>query len=182
MRHNQWIQALGLIAAAGATVAWGQRGGGAGMAGGRGMGTGSTPTAASSHGNMGSKSDSSSAGMAASKTNPRSTAAGGSIADRITVNSGLDSKVQTLLPAGVALKDATAGFKNMGQFIAALHVSRNLNIPFDQLRKEIVDGKSLGRAIKDLRPSTSKSEIKSQVKSAEAQAGVDLKVSEKKKS
>jgi hypothetical protein len=54
-----------------------------------------------------------------------------------------------------------------------------LNIPFSQLQKEIVDGKSLGRAIKDLRPSTSKSEIKSQVKSADAQARVDLKVSEK---
>ena len=178
MRHNQWIRVLGFLAAAGLTAVWGQRGGGAGMAGGRGMGAGSAPPAASSHGNVGSKPDSSSAGIAASKANPRSTAAGGSIGDRITANSGLDSKVQALLPSGVALKDATAGFKNMGQFLASLHVSHNLNIPFDRLQKEIVEGKSLGRAIEDLSPSTSKNEIKSQVKSAEAQAKEDMKASE----
>src|SRR4051794_18123510 len=44
------------------------------------------------------------------------------------------SKLQRLLPPGTDLKTAEAGFKNEGQFIAALHVSKNLGIPFDQLK------------------------------------------------
>jgi hypothetical protein len=32
---------------------------------------------------------------------------------------------------------AESGFKNHGQFIAALHVSKNLNIPFDQLKAKM---------------------------------------------
>src|SRR5215471_4946950 len=42
-------------------------------------------------------------------------------------------RVQDLLPKGTSLATAESGFKNEGQFIAAMHVSQNLNIPFDQL-------------------------------------------------
>ena len=34
----------------------------------------------------------------------------------------------------MTLDQASKGFKNQGQFIAALHVSRNLNIPFADLK------------------------------------------------
>jgi hypothetical protein len=34
----------------------------------------------------------------------------------------------------MTLDRASAGFKNQGQFIAALHVSQNLNIPFSDLK------------------------------------------------
>src|SRR5439155_26462097 len=37
----------------------------------------------------------------------------------------------------LTLQAASAGFKNQGQFIAALHVSHNLNIPFDQLKAKL---------------------------------------------
>ena len=44
------------------------------------------------------------------------------------------ARMVSLLPQGMDLKTAESGFKNRGQFIAALHVSENLNIPFDQLK------------------------------------------------
>ena len=34
----------------------------------------------------------------------------------------------------MTLESASAGFKNQGQFLAALHVSQNLNIPFADLK------------------------------------------------
>ena len=39
-----------------------------------------------------------------------------------------------MLPTGMTLDQASLGFKNQGQFIAALHVSRNLGIPFADLK------------------------------------------------
>lgn len=67
-------------------------------------------------------------------------------------NPQLASRLQALLP-GVDLQDASKGFANLGQFVAAVHVSDNLDIPFDQLKAKIVDEKmSLGAAIRALRP------------------------------
>ena len=45
---------------------------------------------------------------------------------RIERNPGLKSKIESLLPPNTDLKTALSGFKNDGQFIAALHVSKNL--------------------------------------------------------
>lgn len=56
------------------------------------------------------------------------------IAQKISSNQGLSSKMATLLPPGMTLNDASLGFKNQGQFIAALHVSQNLGIPFADLK------------------------------------------------
>jgi len=39
-----------------------------------------------------------------------------------------------MLPKGMTLNEASKGFKNQGQFIAALHVSQNLGIPFADLK------------------------------------------------
>src|SRR2546427_11439872 len=68
------------------------------------------------------------------------------IAQKIASKPQHAAKVQTLVPAGMTLEDAAAGFKNQGQFIAALHVSRNHDIPFDQLKAMMTgpDQKSLG--------------------------------------
>jgi hypothetical protein len=56
------------------------------------------------------------------------------IAQKISSNHGLQPKVNGLLPTGMTLNQASLGFKNQGQFIAALHVSRNLGIPFADLK------------------------------------------------
>src|SRR5260370_19284673 len=58
-------------------------------------------------------------------------------------NSKLDGKLTSrlqskgLLPAGSDLKTACFGFKNLGQCIAAIHVSHNLKIPFACLQADM---------------------------------------------
>ena len=70
-------------------------------------------------------------------------------------NTNLASKLQSRLPAGTDLMAASAGFRNLGQFVAAVNVSNNLGIPFSELKTRMVtDGMSLGQAIQDARPST----------------------------
>ena len=89
---------------------------------------------------------------------------------------------------------AESGFKNPGQFIAALHVSKNLNIPFDQLKAKMIGvtvqangqtttstPESLGKAIHELRPDMTEDQAKDAAKIAEKQASdteKDTKVSD----
>jgi hypothetical protein len=69
------------------------------------------------------------------------------------------------------LQTAASGFKSQGQFIAALHVSHNLNIPFDQLKTDMMTKHdSLGAAIRNMRPDLDSKKVTSNVKLAERQA------------
>jgi hypothetical protein len=56
------------------------------------------------------------------------------IADKIAKNPNLAAKLQAKLPAGTTLAQASTGFKNQGQFIAAVNVSNNLGIDFTKLQ------------------------------------------------
>src|SRR5262249_62322586 len=95
------------------------------------------------------------------------------VPQRIAANPALVARLQPLLPRGMTLVSAAAGFRNQGQFIAALHASRNLNIPFAQLKAEMTgpDHDSLGQAIHELRPDA---HVKTAVRTAERQAKGDL--------
>ena len=95
---------------------------------------------------------------------------------RMSENPNLASRVQSLLPPGISLQAAAAGFKDEGQFIAALHVSRNLHIPFNELKADLTQTKygTLGRALHDLRPELHSKVIEGQVKKAERQTRADL--------
>jgi len=108
---------------------------------------------------------------------------------RIERNPGLKSKIESLLPPNTDYKTALSGFKNDGQFIAALHVSKNLGIPFDQLKATMLgkttttgstptDSKpmSLGEAIHTLQPSLSEKDAHTAAEKAENQAKVDIKI------
>ena len=98
------------------------------------------------------------------------------VGDRLAHNRALSSKLQALLPTGTSLQDASAGFKNLGQFAAAVHVSHNLNIPFEQLKAKMT-GKpsmSLGKAIHEFTPSV---KAKEEVKKADKEAAQDIKES-----
>src|SRR6516165_6731419 len=57
-----------------------------------------------------------------------------SISEKLSDNTKLADKLKGLLPSGTNLETAAKGFKNLGQFVAAVHASHNLDIPFDQLR------------------------------------------------
>lgn len=80
---------------------------------------------------------------------------GGAIAARIARNPQLEARLKAMLPSGMTLEQAAEGFRNQGQFVAALEASKNHNIPFDQLKREMTgdNALSLGQAIQKLRPS-----------------------------
>jgi hypothetical protein len=105
--------------------------------------------------------------------------------DRIEQNDKLKAKLITLL-GSPDLKTAADGFKNEGQFIAALHVSKNLNISFDQLKAKMlgtaatsttaaVAPESLGKAIHDLKPTLPETDVKKEADKAADQAKEDEK-------
>lgn len=100
-------------------------------------------------------------------------------ATRLADNTNLSARLQALLPPNTNLTDAAMGFKNQGQFIAALHVAHNLNIPFDQLKTEMTgpDHDSLGKAIHDLRPDLTPKTASNNVKLAQNQAKTDVEES-----
>lgn len=96
-----------------------------------------------------------------------------SVSTRLASNTKLASKLQSLLPAGTDLQTAAAGFKNLGQFVAAVHVSHNLGIPFDQLKAKMTGtgAESLGKAIHELKPDAN---AKAEAKTAESEANQDM--------
>lgn len=68
-------------------------------------------------------------------------------------NPKLVARLQGMLPAGMTVEQAALGFRNQGQFIAAVQVSNNLGIPFADLKTSMVtDGLSLGRSIQQWKP------------------------------
>jgi hypothetical protein len=139
------------------TPAWAQGKGGAG-AGGFGRGFGGAPTIRGGEGKgysgreMRSRIEGSSKGEALKGT---SSSMGGekTTSELLTQNTKLSSKLEPLLPAGTNVQDAAQGYDNLGQFVAAVHVSKNLDIPFSDLKGEMLGGKSLGQAIHELKPS-----------------------------
>jgi hypothetical protein len=98
--------------------------------------------------------------------------AGAHIASHIEANPQLTSKVEAMLPKGESISTASTGFKNEGQFLAALHASHNLDIPFDQLKAKMTgsNAMSLGAAIHAMKPDMKESEAKDEAKKADSQA------------
>jgi hypothetical protein len=92
----------------------------------------------------------------------------------LTQNTKLASKLQGLLPPGTNLQKAASGFKNLGQFVAAVHVAHNLGIPFDELKGKILGGDSLGKAIHALKP---EAKAGAEAKKAKREADKDIKES-----
>jgi hypothetical protein len=74
------------------------------------------------------------------------------VSTKISKNSGQLARVKTMLPAGMTLEEASAGFRNQGQFLAALNASKNQGVKFADLQTAMTtDGLSLGQAVKQLR-------------------------------
>jgi len=78
-----------------------------------------------------------------------------------------------MLPPGMTVNQASKGFKNQGQFIAALHVSENTGIPFRDLKTDMTRKHlSLGQSIQDLKKSASPTV---EVRKAEHEADDDVR-------
>ena len=160
------------------------QGRGAGAGGGMGAGH-----AAGSMGSMGGGHD-----TGATDTGGHASSNGGTKAfgpktpgQLLTQNTQLATKLSKLFPQGTDLQTAASGYKNLGQFVAAVHVSHNLGIPFDQLKcTELATkdacgtltipakGSSLGGAISTLKPTLSSSDTKAALKQAQKQASSDM--------
>src|SRR2546422_8504222 len=98
----------------------------------------------------------------------------------------LSGKIQSL--TGMPAKQACSGFKNLGQCVAAAHVSKNLGINFACLKADITGqapaqgsscptgtgskSMSLGKAIQTLSPNANP---KMEAKKGEKQADQDIK-------
>jgi hypothetical protein len=98
-------------------------------------------------------------------------------AQLLAENANLSEKVQTLLPAGEKVQDAATGFNDLEEFVAAVHIAHNMNIPFNQLKGKIKEGDSLDKALRKLNQSLSRKEIKSEVKKGKKQAKEDIHAS-----
>jgi hypothetical protein len=108
------------------------------------------------------------------------------LSQRIQQNTKLAARLKPLLPGDMTLAQAADGFKNQGQFIAALHVSQNLNIPFADLKAAMMGTKpatatvgaakpeSLGKAIHDLKPTA---DVTAEVHKADVEAQADVNAS-----
>lgn len=62
-------------------------------------------------------------------------------------------RLRAMLPPDLSVPRAAAGFHDQAQFVAAVQLSHNLDIPFAQLKAKVVgEGLSLGQALLVLRP------------------------------
>src|SRR6266478_6500429 len=149
-----------------------QHGSGAGGSMGPGVGHGAN---GADHGKMNSRSAGTTHGMTVNQI--------------LSKNTVLAAKIQTL--TGTPAQKACSGFKNLGQCVAAAHVSKNLGISFacmqaDMTGKAPAQGStcpagtgsksmSLGKSIQALRPNVDR---KLEAKKAEKQADADIKNSD----
>jgi hypothetical protein len=177
MIHRKQILMLAAALCLAVAPVFGQHShGGAGSAG--GSHEAAMSNGATDHGN----SDSSAKGTANSPTML--------LTNNTKLDNHLTSKLQSkgLLPAGTDLKDACAGFKNLGQCVAAIHVSHNLNVPFACMKANMTGAApaagttcpagtgssklSLGKSIQALAPNA---DSKTASKTANTQADADIK-------
>jgi hypothetical protein len=116
-------------------------------------------------------------GGAHARTEPRNDQKTTNFESRIERNPALKSKLETMLPRNTTMASAANGFRNEGQFIAALHVSKNLNIPFDQLKMKMTGSNAmpLGQAIRALKPDVTQKDADAEAAKAEKEAKADQK-------
>ncbi len=95
----------------------------------------------------------------------------------------LMDKMKGLLPQNTDMATVCDGFKNLGQCVAAAHVSYNLKMDFTELKTKMVGAQatgntaavapmSLGKAIQAIAP---KADVTTEVNKANKQAKNDLK-------
>lgn len=174
MKHLH-VSVLALAVALYCAPAWAQHGHPGGMGGSTagGMGHG-----ASSH-------DMNANANANANSNPGS-AHGMTASQILTKNTVLAGKIQTL--TGMSAQQACDGFKNLGQCVAAAHVSKNLGISFACLKDDMTgtapaqgtscpagtgaSKMSLGKAIQTMSPHANS---KTEAKKATQQADDDIK-------
>ena len=97
------------------------------------------------------------------------------VQQKLVKNTNLADKLRTRLP-GVDLLTAADGFKNLGQFVAAVNVSANHpGVEFMELKTRMVDqGMSLGQALQDVKKTAN---VTAEVTKAQTEADAMIKAS-----
>ena len=161
-------------------AAWAEHGGEGGH--GPGGGHGTTPTFAShgvSHSGVrnsaATRGDSDSDGRHSNSASRESM----NFVTRITNDPTLSARLLALMPSGTTMMQliaAAKGFRNQGQFIAALHAAKDLGISFTDLKAEMTgsDHDSLGQAIHELKPTLDATTVKQDVTIARQEAKADV--------
>ena len=171
MKYAQaWLLTLAVVVFS--LTAFAQHGHGSGGSMGPGVGHGSAD-----HGSTNSNSSGSTHGMTTNQI--------------LSKNTALAGKIQKL--TGTPAQQACSGFKNLGQCVAAAHVSKNLGISFACMQADMTGqtptkgsacpagtgskskSMSLGKAIQTLRPTANS---KTEAQKATKQADADIKESE----
>jgi hypothetical protein len=176
------IATLSLAALLYATVALAQHGQSANAHGG---GTGGGMGNLGSSNGMGHTNTSTDHGKPNTGSSTLGSAHGKSVDDILAKDTKLADKISSL--TGESATDACSGFKNLGQCVAAAHVSKNLGISFDCLKGDMTgtatdpkscpagtgtNGKmSLGKSIQALDP---QADQKAETKKADTEAQEDL--------
>lgn len=95
------------------------------------------------------------------------------VQQKLQQNTNLADKLRTRLPKNTDLMDAADGFRNLGQFVAAVNVSNNLGLDFTELKTRMVDdGMSLGQAIQSGKKTV---DVETEVRKAETEADSMIK-------
>ena len=79
-----------------------------------------------------------------------------SLTEKIRLNDTLKTRLEALLEGGtLSFDDATSGWKNQGQLVAAMNAARNSELSFAAIRTEIVtNGKNLEDAVAAVKATT----------------------------
>jgi hypothetical protein len=177
------IATLSLAALLYATVAFAQHGQSANAHGG---GTGSGMGNLGSSNGMGHTNTPTDHGKPNTASSTLGSAHGKTVDDILAKDTKLADKISSL--TGESATDACSGFRNLGQCVAAAHVSKNLGISFDCLKDDMtgtapIDPKScpagtgangkmsLGKSIQALDP---QADQKAETKKADTEAQKDL--------
>ena len=179
MKNNSLNWLLTLVAVLAFGVSAFAQHGAAGAGGGRptGVGPGSAAPSGVGAGTSGRPTDVGPSGMGHSSMGSQSPS---TVLENGKLNTSLTNalaKSGISVPGG-NLKTACSGFKNLGQCIAAMHVAKNLNLSFDDLRNKMSGSNSenLGKAIQDLGGPNVNG--KSEAKKANKQANQDINAAE----
>jgi len=184
-RHSLFIATLAFAVCIGVPAAFAQHGGGrpsgaggGAAGGGSGMGAAGGAGTGSSMGRSAGRGDTRGNGSMGGANMGSESVSHSSPTTLLSTNTHLaetlQSRLGSMLPSGTSLTDAASGFKNLGEFVAAVHVSNNLGIPFEDLKGKMTSGDNLGKAIKELKPEANS---KSEAKKAKKQAKADIEES-----
>lgn len=115
-------------------------------------------------------------GKTSSQHHPPARPAPTPVQKELQANPVLADGLRGRLPHGTDLNAAVAGFRRLELFVATVQASNNLDIPFAELKRRIVnDGMTLGQALQDIRP---KSRYWAEARRAEDDAAAAIRTSE----